>query len=577
MSTPKKKGKDETETKPVADDFVQNLIKDLNREHQTRVAWNLATDLSPTHVKRWVSTGCIGLDYAVANRRNGGCPEGRIIEIYGPPSIGKSHLAAQICRSAQQMGGIAVYIDTENAVNPENLNQLGVDVSKRFIYVETGCVEDTFTVIESIVNKVKASAKDVPVVVVWDSVAATPAKAELEADYDKDSIGLQARQLSKGFRKITQVIGNQNITLVCLNQIRTKIGCVGPDTVIDVTSSQNLNVLSSNFINEFKERSITISSFFENLLGLCVDDMVVGQPVDVNGFEIRSWNLNTNKEEWCEIKRAVRKEDVIPWIINLSNGDKLSVSPEHRLWAKTEDGAPHWVEAETLGVADATFDLFSKDGWVPATFVRGEQPIKILDIEVDETHAYFSNGVLSHNTMYGDPMTTSGGLALPFHASVRISLTGGARIEDPKTKELIGINVNAYLLKNKVAAPFRKVSFQIHFGKGIVEHEDLFDAVRSYCDDHRIEKDGKLLSISGLQAWKELSVADAKTGEVLINKKFYKAEFGDIMRDPQFKPYVDDIIEAALTRTYEQVKLDHDERLPIDPDGYEVVEPTKAS
>ena len=302
------------------------------------------------------------------------------------------------------MGGIAVYIDTENAVNPENLNQLGVDVSKRFIYVETGCVEDTFTVIESIVNKVKASAKDVPVVVVWDSVAATPAKAELEADYDKDSIGLQARQLSKGFRKITQVIGNQNITLVCLNQIRTKIG-----------------------------------------------------------------------------------------------------------------------------------------------------------------------------VMYGDPMTTSGGLALPFHASVRISLTGGARIEDPKTKELIGINVNAYLLKNKVAAPFRKVSFQIHFGKGIVEHEDLFDAVRGYCDDHRIEKNGKLLSISGLQAWKELSVADAKTGEVLINKKFYKAEFGDIMRDPQFKPYVDDIIEAALTRTYEQVKLDHDERLPIDPDGYEVVEPTEAS
>ncbi len=398
MSAPKKKTKDEADTsKAVTDDFIQNMIKDLNREHQTRVAWNLATDLSPTHVKRWVSTGCIGLDYAISNRRYGGCPEGRIIEVYGPPSIGKSHLAAQICRSAQRMGGIAVYIDTENAVNPENLAQLGVDVSKRFIYCETGCVEDTFTVIESIVNKVKASAKDVPVVVVWDSVAATPAKAELEADYDKDSIGLQARQLRKGFRKITQVLGNQNITLVCLYRIRTKIG-----------------------------------------------------------------------------------------------------------------------------------------------------------------------------VMYGDPMTTSGGLALPFHASVRISLTGGARIEDPKTKELIGINVNAYLLKNKVSAPFRKVSFQIHFGKGIVEHEDLFDVVRGYCDEHRIEKDGKLLSISGLQAWKELSVADAKSGEVLINKKFYKAEFGEIMRDPQFKPYVDDIIEAALTRTYEQVKQDHDERLPIDPDGYEI-------
>ena len=404
MSTAKKK-KDETAeiNKEIPDDFVPDLIKDLNREHQTRVAWNLATDLSPTHVKRWISTGSVQLDYAIANKRNGGCAEGRIIEIYGPPSIGKSHLAAQICRAAQRMGGIAVYIDTENAVNPENLSALGVDVSKRFIYVETGCVEDTFGVIESIINKVKASQKDAPVVVIWDSVAATPAKAELEADYNKDSIGLQARQLSKGFRKITQLIGNQNITLVCLNQIRTKIG-----------------------------------------------------------------------------------------------------------------------------------------------------------------------------VMYGDPMTTSGGLALPFHASTRISLTGGKRIEDEKTKELIGIEVHAYLLKNKVAAPFRKVTFQIHFGKGIVEHEELFDVVRGYCDEHRVEKDGKLLALSGLQGNKYLTVTDAKTGEVILNKSFFKKDFGKIMRDPQYKAYIDDIVEAALVRTVEQQLHDNDERRPIDPDGYETPESLEA-
>lgn len=90
---------------------------------------------------------------------------------------------------------------------------------------------------DSIITKVKLNNKDVPVVIIWDSVAATPAKAELDAEYDKDSIGLQARQLSKGFRKITQLIGSENITLVCLNQIRTKIGCVGPDTMIDVRPS----------------------------------------------------------------------------------------------------------------------------------------------------------------------------------------------------------------------------------------------------------------------------------------------------------------------------------------------------
>ena len=399
---PKKKGKEEAaEAKDNTDDMVQDLIKALNREHQTRVAWNLGTDLSPTHVKRWISTGCIQLDYAVGNRRNGGLPEGRIIEIYGPPSIGKSHIAAQICRSCQKMGGIAVYIDTENAVNPENLMALGVDVTKRFNYVETGCVEDTFQVMESIITKVKASSKDVPVVIIWDSVAATPAKAELEADYDKDSIGLQARQLSKGFRKVTQLIGNQNVTLICLNQIRTKIG-----------------------------------------------------------------------------------------------------------------------------------------------------------------------------VMYGDPMTTSGGLALPFHASTRISLTGGKRLEDPKTKEFYGIEVNAYVMKNKVAAPFRRISFEIHFGKGIAESETLFDVLRQYCDDHEVVKDGKKMKISGTQAWKELVVSDTKTGEVLIEKKFYKSEFAELMRDPQYRPAILDIAEVALTRTVEQQKADQYANRDVNEDAYEVVAET---
>lgn len=398
MTASKKKATEATEQAPDnTDKMVQDLIKDLNREHQTRVAWNLGTDLSPTHVKRWISTGCIQLDYAVANRREGGLPEGRIIEIYGPPSIGKSHIAAQICRSCQRMGGIAVYIDTENAVNPENLTALGVDVTKRFIYCETTHVEETFQVMEQIITKVKASNKDIPVVIIWDSVAATPAKAELEADYDKDSIGLQARQLSKGFRKVTQLIGNQNVTLVCLNQIRTKIG-----------------------------------------------------------------------------------------------------------------------------------------------------------------------------VMYGDPMTTSGGLALPFHASTRISLTGGKRLEDPKTKEFFGIEVNAYVMKNKVAAPFRRISFEIHFGKGIAESETLFDVLRQYCDEHKVVKGDKELRISGTGSWKELVVTDANTGEVLVEKKFYKSDFGALMRDAQYRPHILDIAEIALTRTVEQQKADQYAAGEINEDGYDV-------
>ena len=103
------------------EDFTSDLILSLNKEHGSRVAYNLSQDESPTHVKRWISTGSRLLDYICSNRRNGGLPEGRIIEIFGPPSIGKSHIATQIARSTQNMGGIAVYIDTENATSVENL------------------------------------------------------------------------------------------------------------------------------------------------------------------------------------------------------------------------------------------------------------------------------------------------------------------------------------------------------------------------------------------------------------------------------------------------------------------------
>ncbi|MBC8409228.1 MAG: DNA recombination/repair protein RecA, partial [Rhodobacteraceae bacterium] len=119
------------------DDFTSELIMQLNKEQGSRVAYNLSCDTSPTHVKRWVSTGSKLLDYICSNRRDGGLPEGRIVEIFGPPSIGKSHIATQIAASTQKMGGIVVYIDTENATSVENLAMLGVNVSRRFVYVDT--------------------------------------------------------------------------------------------------------------------------------------------------------------------------------------------------------------------------------------------------------------------------------------------------------------------------------------------------------------------------------------------------------------------------------------------------------
>ncbi len=229
MAAPKKKISQDLQPDLITDDFTSDLIKSLNKERGMRIAYNLSSDESPTHVKRWISTGSIQLDYIISNRKNGGLPEGRIIEIFGPPSIGKSHIASQIAKSTQRAGGIVVYIDTENAVSIENLKTLGVDISKRFVYVDTHCTEEVFSIAESTIMKSKAMQKDVPVTIIWDSVAATSPKAELAGEYDKDSIGLQARAISKGMRKITGVIANQNILFVCLNQVRTKMGVMYGD------------------------------------------------------------------------------------------------------------------------------------------------------------------------------------------------------------------------------------------------------------------------------------------------------------------------------------------------------------
>ena len=370
------------------EDFTSDLIVALNKEHGARVAYNLSQDDSPTHVKRWISTGSKLLDYICSNRRNGGLPEGRIVEIFGPPSIGKSHIATQVARTTQQMGGIAVYIDTENATSVENLQMLGVDVSQRFVYVDTHCTEEVFKVAESVILKSKGMNKNVPVTLIWDSVAASSPKAELLGDYDKETIGLQARTISKGMRKITGVIGDQNVLFVILNQTRMKIG-----------------------------------------------------------------------------------------------------------------------------------------------------------------------------VMFGDPTTTPGGKAIPFHASTRIKLGAGQQIKDGE--DVIGIHVSAKTIKNKVAPPFRTCNFEIHFGVGIKEHEQIFDFLRKHGPE---TIDGEEISVSGTGGWKNFIVKDIRSEKIILERKFRKNSFDDILTDPECEKYLDDLLDKAMVKKFAVEDPD------IDVDSYVEVE-----
>jgi recombination protein RecA len=117
-----------------------------------------------------------------------------------------------------------------------------------------------------------------------------------------------------------------------------------------------------------------------------------------------------------------------------------------------------------------------------------------------------------------------------------------------KAGNVIGIHTTVTIKKNKVAAPFRKCEFDIIFGKGIVEDEYIFDEVRSHCKENKgVIRDNLKINISGDGAWKELVVNDEKTGEVIVEKKFYKAEFGNVMRDEKYRKYVLMAIDSALT------------------------------
>ena len=149
--------------------------------------------------------------------------------------------------------------------------------------------------------------------------------------------------------------------------------------------------------------------------------------------------------------------------------------------------------------------------------------------------------------IHGDPDVTPGGKSIPYHASIRLKLSSGTQVKD-KAGNVIGIHVIATVKKNKVAPPFRKCEFDIIFGKGITEDEYVFDQVRSYCKETGvIKRKGKTINVSGEGAWKELSVVDDKTGEVVIEKKFYKSEFGELLRDKQHGPWLMEAIDCALT------------------------------
>lgn len=182
-----------------------------------------------------ISTGSLGLDMALGI---GGIPKGRIVEIYGPESSGKTTLSLQIIAECQKNGGICAFIDAEHALDVYYAKKLGVDI-ENLLVSQPDNGEQALEILETLT---RSGAVDL---VVIDSVAALTPKAEIDGDMGDQHVGLQARLMSHALRKITGVLHKMNTTLIFINQIRMKIGMMGYGSPETTTGGNALKFYAS--------------------------------------------------------------------------------------------------------------------------------------------------------------------------------------------------------------------------------------------------------------------------------------------------------------------------------------------
>jgi len=195
---------------------IAEMRKLANKKMGMEIAWDLQEE-NPTEVKAWISTGSRWLDSIVCRGMSGGIPVGKISEIAGLESSGKSYMAAQVAANAQKMDMDVVYFDSESAVDPSFLQRIGVDLS-RLLYIQATSVETVLSLIE------EYTGSGNKLLFIWDSLALTPTENDVEGDFNpQSSMAMKARVLSKGMQKLVVPIANAGCSLLVLNQLKTNI------------------------------------------------------------------------------------------------------------------------------------------------------------------------------------------------------------------------------------------------------------------------------------------------------------------------------------------------------------------
>ena len=196
---------------------MQDLMKLVNKKAGRNVAHNLTGD-NPTEVKEWIPTGSRWLDSIICKGQRAGIPVGKISEIAGLESTGKSYMAAQIAANAQKQGKLVVYFDSESAIDPSFLERTGCDL-EQLMYVQASSVEFVLETVEELLG-----AAEQQILFIWDSLAFTPSTSDVEGDFNpQSSMAVKARILAKGMSKLIIPIADKQATFLVLNQLKANI------------------------------------------------------------------------------------------------------------------------------------------------------------------------------------------------------------------------------------------------------------------------------------------------------------------------------------------------------------------
>ena len=443
------------------------------------------------------STGSIGLDLALGV---GGVPRGRIIEIYGPESSGKTTLALTIIANAQKAGGNAVFIDAEHALDSSYAGKLGVDIANLHVaQPDTG--EEALEIADTLV---RSGAVDV---VVIDSVAALVPRAEIEGEMGDSHVGLQARLMSQALRKLTGSINKSRTCVIFINQIRMQIGVMfgcfhystrvmladGTSEKIGKIVNQKLpvEVLSWNEKTGAIEPRPVVNWFDNGPAEQFIQFEVEGGPSGRRCFAATA-------------NHTIYTPDGEVSADELEIGDEVLVSVEDH--ALTDDQLQSGLSGTAVLAPPALRAGTAKV--VRKSIMPPSEDMHRFDIEVEGNHTYLVDGVVVHNS----PETTAGGRALKFYASVRLDIRRIQTLKEGETA--VGNRTKVKVVKNKVAAPFREAEFDILYNEGISREGELID----------IAVDKGVISKAG--TW--FSFGDERLGQGRENTRMFLKEHKDI-------------------------------------------------